>query len=213
MNSIIGLKIIVEGDVQGVGYRAFVKYAARNLRMRGFVENLPDGTVEIFCEGEKEAVSKFKDKVNQKTEKGGLFSINVISMKEYVIEKLPKKTATFEIDYGDEAKTPFEKTNLERLEIGSLIMAEFRDSTSGKFDAMEQRYGAISGQMGQLTDELVKSNTKVSDKMDFLAHELVKSNTRISGKMDVFARELINSNESSAKLVETLISKLDKVIS
>lgn len=174
MNNIIRLRIIVEGDVQGVGYRAFVKYAARNLKMRGFVKNLPDGTVEILCEGEKEAVSKFKYNINQKTEKGGLFSINVISMKECAIEKLPEETATFEIDYGDEAKTPFERTNLERLEIGSLIMADFRDSTGSKFDVMEQRYGAISEQMEILTEEFVNSNKNNAKLVENLIEKLDK---------------------------------------
>lgn len=213
MADVIRLHLVVEGDVQGVGYRTFVKYVARGLKISGFVRNLPDGTVEIFCEGDSAVIEAFREKINIKSENGGPFRINVKGIKEETIGRLPNESDMFDIDYGDEAKNAFEKTNLERLEIGSLIMAEFRDSTSGKFDAMEQRYGAISGQMGQLTEELVKSNTKVSDKMGFLAHELVKSNTRISGKMDVLARELINSNESSAKLVETLISKLDKVIS
>jgi acylphosphatase len=168
------LRIIVEGDVQGVGYRAFVKYAARSLKIRGAVRNLPDGTVEILCEGEKDALRTFKDRINQRNEKGGLFSMNVTGMKEHVIEKLPAETATFDVDYGGEAATPFEKTNLERLEIGSLLMADFRDSATGKFDVMEERYGTISRQMETLTKEFVSSNKNNAKLVEVLVKKLDK---------------------------------------
>lgn len=128
------------------------------MKLKGFVRNLADGTVEILCEGAEASVSAFKAEISRRNVKGGIFSMNVTSIKEYPIERLPKETPSFEIDYEEEAKTPFEKTNLERLEIGSLLMADFRDSTGSKFDVMEQKYGDISRQMKILTEEFVSSN-------------------------------------------------------
>jgi acylphosphatase len=43
--------IIVSGVVQGVGYRYFVARQADALHLRGFVRNLPDGTVEVAASG------------------------------------------------------------------------------------------------------------------------------------------------------------------
>jgi acylphosphatase len=47
-------RAIVSGRVQLVMYRDFVRRGARALGITGEVENLPDGTVSVVAEGEKE---------------------------------------------------------------------------------------------------------------------------------------------------------------
>jgi len=53
------VRIIVDGRVQGVGFRYFVANGARNHNIAGFVQNLPDGKVEIDAEGECENIHHF----------------------------------------------------------------------------------------------------------------------------------------------------------
>lgn len=45
--------IVVEGHVQGVGFRWFVSRWAKSLDLRGFVRNLGNGNVEIEAEGDR----------------------------------------------------------------------------------------------------------------------------------------------------------------
>ena len=52
----VHLAAIVSGDVQGVGFRAFVRQQARTLRFAGWVRNLPDGNVALEAEGPQEAL-------------------------------------------------------------------------------------------------------------------------------------------------------------
>ena len=58
-------RAIVTGRVQGVGYRFFAERAARDLDLRGWVRNLPDGSVETVAEGEEEAIARYFDRLRQ----------------------------------------------------------------------------------------------------------------------------------------------------
>jgi len=50
------LHILVEGRVQGVGFRYFVQQRAAALGVSGWVRNLWDGRVEITAEGARPAL-------------------------------------------------------------------------------------------------------------------------------------------------------------
>ena len=50
------LHAIVNGRVQGVGFRYFVCEEARRLGVTGWVRNLPSGQVELLAEGEDVAL-------------------------------------------------------------------------------------------------------------------------------------------------------------
>jgi acylphosphatase len=58
-------RAVVKGRVQGVGYRFFAERAARELGIRGWVRNLPDGSVEALAEGEDDAIARFLDRLRQ----------------------------------------------------------------------------------------------------------------------------------------------------
>jgi len=46
------IKVLVSGNVQGVGFRYFVKSYADNLKVSGYARNLPDGRVEALLQGD-----------------------------------------------------------------------------------------------------------------------------------------------------------------
>ena len=52
------VRLYVEGTVQGIFFRSFIKENAERYDVKGFVRNLDDGRVEIFLEGKPEDVNK-----------------------------------------------------------------------------------------------------------------------------------------------------------
>lgn len=48
-------RFVVDGMVQGVGFRYFVRRRALELGLAGSVRNLPDGRVEVLASGERVA--------------------------------------------------------------------------------------------------------------------------------------------------------------
>jgi acylphosphatase len=57
------LHAIVDGSVQGVGFRMFVKDLARTLKLTGWVRNKFDGRVEVLAEGTHADLERLIDKL------------------------------------------------------------------------------------------------------------------------------------------------------
>lgn len=49
----------IKGRVQGVFFRASTKDTAERLGLKGWVKNLPDGTVEAVAEGNEDVIQEF----------------------------------------------------------------------------------------------------------------------------------------------------------
>ena len=62
--------IIVEGHVQGVGYRFFTKKRADELGLMGWVRNLLDGRVEALIQGEPSAVTQMVEQLRRGPQRG-----------------------------------------------------------------------------------------------------------------------------------------------
>jgi len=54
--------LIISGDVQGLGYRAWMRREAQRLGITGWVKNRQDGAVEAVIQGEEEDVKKLIEK-------------------------------------------------------------------------------------------------------------------------------------------------------
>ena len=55
------------GYVQGIGFRYTTVMISRSFQVTGYVRNLPDGTVKLSAEGEKDQVEEFLRQVRERT--------------------------------------------------------------------------------------------------------------------------------------------------
>ena len=58
IRSMVRAHIIFSGTVQGVGFRFTVQKYAVNLGLKGWVKNLPNGSVEALIEGERQRIEE-----------------------------------------------------------------------------------------------------------------------------------------------------------
>ncbi len=65
MNGRFASIVTFSGNVQGVGFRLRTKRIATNHAIDGYVKNLPDGSVELYVEGQEEDCQRFVDNVKR----------------------------------------------------------------------------------------------------------------------------------------------------
>jgi acylphosphatase len=85
-------RYIVEGRVQGVGFRYFVLRTARELGLGGHVRNLPDGRVEVEAAGPPDELAALEERLRQ-----GPPAARVAAVGRQDIEAAGRRT--FEIAY------------------------------------------------------------------------------------------------------------------
>ena len=85
---------MVKGRVQGVGYRWFARQVARELGVKGFVRNLPNGDVEVVAQGEEEVLNLLIRELNR----GPAFA-HVVDMEIKELDLPPDRYHSFEVAF------------------------------------------------------------------------------------------------------------------
>jgi acylphosphatase len=73
-----GVRVVIEGRVQGVGFRYWIERAARQLGLSGWVRNRRDGTVEAFFSGRAEGVAEMLDRCREGPASAVVTSVEVV---------------------------------------------------------------------------------------------------------------------------------------
>ena len=62
----VTVRAVVTGHVQGVGFRMYTARQAQRLGISGWVRNRSDGSVELECTGDDEALGKMRAWLNSR---------------------------------------------------------------------------------------------------------------------------------------------------
>ncbi|MBI2529961.1 MAG: acylphosphatase [Candidatus Diapherotrites archaeon] len=186
-------RVLVFGNVQGVGFRAYVEQVARGMQINGFIRNLDDGTVEIYVKTQKQKINAFAKRINLQEDHSDPFSLHVTKI-EVAFEsdrrfiKPNRKLGRFEIDYGEEAD--MQKEMVKKAGIATWMMR----SLVSKTDSLVSK-----------TDSL-KSETKTFRKET--SHNFKRLESTLGGKTDSFRKETSNNFK---RLENTLGGKTDSL--
>ena len=198
-------RLIVKGNVQTVGYRAYIKLAAQNLNINGSTRNLNDGTVEIYCECDADIYKRFKTAINRKaTDKTDLMQINVEEIKEFDeksdgFDCLKIKTP-FEIVYDGLEMTRFERESLERSEMAILAMTSMNENLGGKQDKMLEKQDKMLEKQDQTLTAIKDMDQHMNENFNRLDEKYDKFSLTLA-RIEVDIKEM---KDSFKKLVDYL---------
>jgi acylphosphatase len=82
--------ITISGRVQGVGFRYSAQQMARSLNLKGWIQNLPDGSVFAVIEGPVEACNSFIHWCRQGTGYSWVEKVDLV-------EKVPEGLGSFTV--------------------------------------------------------------------------------------------------------------------
>ena len=190
-------KLIIEGNVQAVGFRALIKQIGRNMRIKGSIKNLDDGTVEIYCECEQNIYEEFKNKINFKSsDTEDPLQINVTNIKEHDESSegfdSSRLNYPFEVFYDGEEIRPLEKELLERSEMAVFAMTSMNSNLSKKientninikdmdqhmndrFNTLDQKYDEFGHSMKRLEQDIYE----MKDAFIKLTDHFIKNNKK-----------------------------------
>lgn len=186
------------GDVQRVGYRFVVQDLARKLGVKGYVKNLPDGSVEIVAEASKEMVDKFVDTLK--------------------FREPPIDVARIDVVYG-EATGEYEHFNLIPGDLAEEIVEGFgtglkyinlsRKETKQGFKRVEKAIKSthedLKGSVEDMRKDLKGSITAMHGDMNKHFEEMAK-------RYDAVSSELIRTREELTRAVDNMSRLIDEFI-
>ena len=85
--------VIVEGLVQGVFFRDYTCRQALKLHLTGWVQNLPDRTVEVLIQGEPSAIESMLTWLEKGSPRSTVKKLNVQKI------ETTEQVSTFEVRY------------------------------------------------------------------------------------------------------------------
>jgi acylphosphatase len=177
-------RYIVSGQVQDVAYRTVVKQKARQKGLVGVTRNLPDGTVEIVCEGDPEAIDGFLKAISIKIENPTPLDIDVAS----IVESPPPSSGTyksFEIDYGK--KLSFvEKSTKDREEL-TVLGASMLRAEVGAVGKDVRQVSIDVREVGQKVDGVGKAVENVGQKVDGVGMAVKEMHSDVRTRFDHMA--------------------------
>ena len=163
------VKAIVDGIVQGVGYRYNVKHIAIKNKIKGYVKNLDDGRVEIVAEGDDQALGRFLNDIGIKRGPILVESIDVS------YEEPTGEFKAFKIITGS-----LEDEMVEGFSTGAMyfnivinkqdLMLEKQDQTLAKLDLMLEK----QDRMLEKQDLMLEKQDQTLAKLDDLKVSMVE---------------------------------------
>ena len=175
-------EILVIGDVQEAGYRGTILPIARRHKLKGFVENSPEGTVKIIAEGQKETVKRFIQEIDIRN---GVVEVEKIEVK---FCEPTGEFKWFKVKYDDMVSEIFQG-----------------------FGTAKKYFGRIGDKVDRVADLVVQGNEELKKEVSFVRGEISQFRQESSENFQKLGNEISEFRQDSNANFESLDEKYHTV--
>jgi len=203
---LIRAKIVVEGNVQKVGYRDFVQKVARKLGVKGYVENLRDGTVQIVCEAEEAVLNGFVEGINVKDDFIKVEKVPVVERSEATSE-----FDFFEIKYGRLEEELGERLGTAVAYAGATRQ-DIKEMHVDLKGSIEEMHVDLKGSIEEMHKDLKDEVVGVQSEIRGMRGEMSERFDEMAKRYDAISSELVRTREELTRAVGALLKLIEEFI-
>jgi len=190
----------VYGRVQRVGFRRYVLDLAQDLNLTGHAKNLPDGSIQIFIQGEKEPLTKFFQMLKQPPPPTAIREI-----KEEETAANPE-IKEFKLIYGELSEELQEGFGAMQT-IFTDYWREFRDYR-GEFKGFKEEFRDYRGEFTDYRQEFRDFTKRTEENFKLISDKYGE----ISEKLTVILETLIRESRESREMLNETIKSLKEAV-
>lgn len=195
-------EVLISGRVQGVGFRDFVAEIARELQIRGYVENLESGDVKIVGEADEKIIKKIINEI-----KAAESPIKVANIK-VSYSPSQKEFALFKIKTGDLAQEM-----IEGFGTGKRYLQETEKRLGDRICGGVENVGRKVENVGRKVDKVGEKVNEVGEKVGKVGEKIDKFSGQTHsdfGHMDTKYGEISKTMKEIKKIVDRYAEQGDK---
>jgi len=202
----IKAEVIVKGAVQKAGYRDYVQEKARSLNVKGYVENLRDGSVRIVCEADENTLKDFIKLINIKQD--------LITVEK--METIKKQPATGEYEYFDIKHGSMEEEMGERMVAAVKIAVATRQDIKDMHQDMKNMHQDLKGSIQSMHKDLKQSTESMHQDLkgsiESMHQDMNLNFKEMAERYDVISAELLRTREELKIAVDNLVRVVQKFL-
>jgi acylphosphatase len=210
---LIRARILVEGVVQRVGYRDFVQELARVLGVKGYVENLKDGNVQIVCEAEEKVLEGFVREINVKGDFIEVERVQLVERSEATgeFEYFEIKYGVLEEELGERMGTAVKYAGAIRQDIKEMHK-DLKEDTTGIKGAIVEMHKDLKGDTTAIKEGIREMHKDLRDEVVDMHVDVNKSFEEMAKRYDVISAELVRTREELTRAVNGLLRLIQKLV-
>lgn len=226
----IKAELIVKGKVQKRGYRDHVQEVARDLDVKGYVENMKDGSVKIICEAEEATLKKFIQAISLKTDIIIVEKVEILRTQpatgEYKFFEI--KHGPLEEEMGERLAAAFTIATASRQDIKSMhsdlkkmnvglkdVHNELKDM-HGEFKGMHNDIKGMRSDLKDMHHDLKTSmetmHQDLKSSINSMHDDMNRHFEEMAKRYDAISAELLRTREELKRSVDTLVELVHKFL-